>query len=172
MPYQTLILNTHNFASSQFLQHIANSSTLFNGKLLFTNNQGLFSADPESTEKINAHIYLPRHDLGYVGYKTPRALIIGCKCDGVIRVDVTDEKGITKAYYSKILEGEDGCKIGLDSDQRSRYFIIKVSNVDGSYFSLSSIDMIFIPGPERTILSNTALTTFSYPTALIEGSDV
>lgn len=152
MPYQTLILNTNNFATSQFLQHFANSAAMFNGELLVANSTGLYVTDNESTEQISAFVEFPRSDLGYPGYKSPRAILLGCLCDGVISVSITDENNITKEYYTKVLEGEDGCKIGLDSNQRSRYFIVKVANVNGSYFSLSSVAMIFIPGPERTVL--------------------
>ena len=43
----------------------------------------------------------------------------------------------------------DGTKVALRSDQRSRYFKVKISNVDGADFSVDSADLIFIPGPER-----------------------
>lgn len=152
MTTQTLLLNTVNFAGTQLLQHFANSLAVFNGELLVANSSGLHISDEASTEHITAFVEFPRSDLGYPGYKTPRAILLGCVCDGVISVSITDENGITKEYYTKVLEGEDGCKIGLDSNQRSRYFIVKVANVSGSYFSLSSVAMIFIPGPERTVL--------------------
>ena len=152
MAYQTLILNTHNFAASQLLQHFANSATTFNNELLIANSDGLYISDDSSDEVISAFVEFPRSDLGYPGYKSLRAILLGCLCNGVIVVSITDENNVTKEYYTKVLEGEDGCKIGLDSNQRSRYFIVKVANVSGSYFSLSSVAMIFIPGPERTVL--------------------
>lgn len=42
MPRTTILLNTHNFAASQFFNHSANSAALFNGELLFATSEGLF----------------------------------------------------------------------------------------------------------------------------------
>lgn len=42
MPRTTILLNTHNFAASQFFNHQANSACVFDGQLLFATNEGLF----------------------------------------------------------------------------------------------------------------------------------
>lgn len=154
----TLLLNTHNFAPSQFFNHVSNSATFFNGKLLFANEDGIFEsggdndgyeADGITPIPIDAHAVLPISDFGYRGQKSPRSMILGGRFDGQMQVSLTDEKGVTQDYLTEDMDNEDGTKIALRSDQRSRYFAVKISNVDGSDFSVDSADLVFIPGPER-----------------------
>lgn len=156
----TLYLNTRNFAAAQFFNHQANSATSFEGELLFATSDGLFKStgDNDGYETvgesqvpidIDAHIVLPTADFGYRGQKSPRSMVLGGRFDGGMEVSVTDENGVTKNYASPSMDGEDGCKVALDTDQRSRYLGIKIANVGGADFSLDTADLVFIPGPER-----------------------
>ena len=160
MPRQTILLNTHNFAASQFFNHSANSAAMFGGELLFATEEGLFESggdndgtilvdEVETPVPIDAHIMLPVHNFGYQGQNSPRSMLLGGRFDGQMQVSITDEKGVTQDYVSQIMENEDGTKLALRTDQRSRYFTTKISNVGGSDFSIESADLIFIPGPER-----------------------
>jgi hypothetical protein len=156
----TILLNTHNFAAAQFFNHQANSACVFDGQLLFATSDGVFksSGDNDGYETvgeaevpipIDAHVVLPTSDFGYKGQKSPRSMILGGNFDGQMQVSVTDEQGATRDYPTPILDGDDGVKIALRTDQRSRYHTIKIANVDGADFSLESVDMVYIPGPER-----------------------
>lgn len=160
MPRQTLLLNTHIFAASQFFNHSANSATLFNGSLLFATSDGIFESggDNDGYETvegeevpvgIDAHVVLPTADFGYKGQKSPRSLVLGGRFDGQMQVSVADESGVTRDYQSADMDGADGTKVALRTDQRSRYLSVKIANVDGSDFTLDSADLVFIPGPER-----------------------
>ena len=160
MPRTTILLNTHNFAASQFFNHQANSACVFEGQLLFATNEGLFESvgDNDGYETVGeeqvpipiaAHVVMPTSDFGYKGQKSPRSMILGGNFDGQMQVSVTDEQGVTRDYPTPDLDGDDGVKIALRSDQRSRYHKVKVANVEGADFSLESADMVFIPGPER-----------------------
>ena len=160
MPRQTILLNTHNFAGSQFFNHSANSATLFNGKLLFATSEGIFESggDNDGYEvdgevstpiPIAAHAVLPIADFGYQGQKSPRSMLLGGRFDGQMQVSITDEKGVTQDYLTEDMDNEDGTKVALRSDQRSRYLKVKIANVNGADFSVDSADLIFIPGPER-----------------------
>ena len=160
MPRQTILLNTHTFAASQFFNHSANSAAMFGGELLFATDEGLFESggdndgtilidEVETPVPIDAHIMLPVSNFGYQGQKSPRSMLLGGKFDGQMQVSITDEKGVTRDYVSPEMENEDGTKLALRTDQRSRYFTTKISNVGGSDFSLESADLVFIPGPER-----------------------
>ena len=158
MPRQTILLNTHNFAPAQFFNHSANSATLFNGKLLFATSEGIFEsggdndgyeADGTTPIPIDAHAVLPIADFGYQGQKSPRSILLGGRFDGQMQVSITDEKGVTRDYLTDGMDNEDGTKVALRSDQRSRYLKVKIANVDGADFSVDSADLIFIPGPER-----------------------
>ena len=160
MPRQTILLNTHNFAASQFFNHSANSAATFGGKLLFATAEGLYESGGDNDGyvdvagvptpvPIDAHIVLPIANFGYQGQKSPRSMLLGGRFDGQMQVSITDENGVTQDYVSPEMEDADGTKIALRTDQRSRYFTTKISNVGGSNFSIESADLIFIPGPER-----------------------
>lgn len=158
MPRQTILFNTHNFAPAQFFSHSANSATLFNGKLLFATSEGVFEsggdndgyeADGITHIPIDAHAVLPVADFGYQGQKSTRSMLLGGRFEGQMQVSITDEKGVTQDYLTEDMSSEDGTKVALRSDQRSRYLKVKIANVDGADFSVDSADLIFIPGPER-----------------------
>lgn len=160
MPRQTILLNIHNFAASQFFNHSANSAAMFGGKLLFATADGLYESGGDNDGyvdvagvpvpvPIDAHIVLPIANFGYHGQKSPRSMLLGGKFGGQMRVSITDEKGVTQDYITKDMNNEDGTKVALRSDQRSRYLKVKIANVDGADFSVDSADLIHIPGPER-----------------------
>lgn len=148
----TLAFNFKNKAPSQFTGFLANSAGVFSDKLYFASGDGVYVFDPGSEEEeVAASFVLPVSDFGFRGQKSPRSLVLGGSFDGAVQASVTDERGVTKNYVSSALDGATGCKIALDSDQRSRYLQIKVSNVDGAYFSVDTADLVFIPGPERRL---------------------
>lgn len=160
MPRITLCLNTHSFAASQFFNHAANSAVVFDGKLLFATSDGLFESagdndgyetveEVEVPIPIDAHIVMPTSNFGYLGQKSPRSMLLGGKFDGQMQVSITDEQGAKQDYLTPVLDGDDGVKVALRTDQRSRYHEVKIANVDGADFSLESADLVFIPGPER-----------------------
>lgn len=160
MSYITLLLNTHNFATSQFFNHAANSATMFNGKLLFARSTGIYEStgdndgyetvdDAQVPIPIDAWAVLPITDLEYNGQKTPRSLIVDGYINGQLQFSITDEKQVTQDYTTEEMLSYDGTKVALRSDQRSRIFKLKVANVDGADFSIKNIDLVFIPGPER-----------------------
>lgn len=154
----TLFLNIHNFAAAQFFNHSANSAAIYNRELLFATSEGLFEStgDNDGYEivgelevpiPISAWVLFPTSNFGYTGYKTPRSMLLGGKFSDTMKLTITDSKKVTQEFTSIILT-EDGCKFPLRSDQRSRYLKVKIENVDGSDFSLETMDLIHIPGPE------------------------
>lgn len=156
----TLLMNTHNFAASQFFNHQANSATLFDNKLLFATSDGIFESggDNDGYEsvdgfdipiEIDAHAVLPVSDFKYQGQKSPRSMLLGGRFDGQMQVSITDEDDVTRDFLTVEMENEDGTKVALQSRQRSRYFKVKIANVDGADFSVDSADLVYIPGPER-----------------------
>ena len=149
---QTLLLNTHTFSVSQFLNHSANSAVFFNNKLYFATQDGLYESKGDTDHQdapISAHTTLPSTQLKYQGQKSPRSLLLAGRFSGQMSATITDEKEKSINYLSEEMENEDGTKIALRTDQRSRFFKLKISNVDGADFSLESADVVFIPGPER-----------------------
>lgn len=162
MPSITILLNTHAFAASQFFNHAANSAVLFNGKLLFARSTGVYEStgdndgyelveEEEVPVPITAWAVLPVTDLEYNGRKTPRSLLVDGYIDGQLQFSITDEKQVTQDYPTEEMLSYDGTKVALRSDQRSRFFKLKVANIDGADFSIKNIDLVFIPGPERRL---------------------
>ena len=146
-------LNFKNMAPTQLGDIYANSLGVFNGELFVASASGLHkfvspSSEDDDLEVVSAYFELPYSLLGYNGNKSPRSLLISGRILGAIQVDVTDEEGDTVTYTTPVLDTYSGAKIALQSNQRGRYFIVKVKNLDGSYFSIDQIDMVFIPGPE------------------------
>lgn len=156
----SILLNLHTLAASQFFAHGCAAATVFDKEFLLAKEDGLYVSTGDSDGviiegevstpiPIQAYVALPTLDCGYKGQKTPRSIILGGAFSGAMRVSITDERGTTVNYDTESLGSRDGIKIALQSSQRSRYFIIKISSIDGADFSLESADFIFIPGPER-----------------------
>lgn len=147
-------LNFKNMAATQLGDLNANSAGVFGGNLIVASTDGLHTFDgqygeDEDVEVVSAYFELPYSLLGYDGQKSPRSLVISGRILGALAIDVTDEAGNTVTYTTPSLDTYSGTKVALRSDQRGRYFIVKVKNVNGSYFSIDQMDMVFIPGPER-----------------------
>lgn len=146
-------LNFKNMAATQLGGIYANSLGVFGGELFAASASGLHkfvspSSEGEDIETVSAYFELPYSLLGYNGNKSPRSLVISGRILGAIQAEITDEGGDTVTYTTPALDTYSGAKIALRSDQRGRYFIVKIKNVNGSYFSIDQIDMVFIPGPE------------------------
>lgn len=142
-------LNLKNMASTQLSSLAVNSVGVFNGELFVSSADGIHRFVGGSNEEVvNAFFELPLSLLGYNGKKTPRSLLISGRILGALKVSITDESGVTVVYLTETLDTFEGTKVALQSNQRGRYFNVKIENVDGAYFSIDQIDMVFIPGPE------------------------
>lgn len=145
----TMSMNFKNRAPSQFGGLLPNSLGVFEGSLFFASTDGLYVLDENSEEEVvDAYFELPFTTLGYNGQKSPRSLIVSGKIDGVLAFEITDERGETVEYKTGDIESYSGTKIALNTNQRSRYFRLRVKNVDGADFSIGEMDVVFIPGPE------------------------
>lgn len=154
MARMTFDFNPGFFALTQFLNHPANSATVFNNKFLFTTSEGLFVSTGETdwageglVDEVEAYITLPTSDFGYPGKKSLRSLILKGTFNGRMKVVVTDDES-ERSYITPKMNNETGCKVQLTSAQRSRYFSFRLSNFDGAKFTLTSAEVVFIPGPE------------------------
>lgn len=145
----TMSMNFKNRAPSQFSNVFANSLGVFGPDLFFGAADGLYVFEDDSADEVvEAFFELPYSILNYNGLKSPRSLIVSGKIEGVLEFDVTDERASTVTYESRDISSYAGTKIALNSNQRSRYFILKVRNVDGAYFSIDQMDVVFIPCAE------------------------
>ena len=160
MSRTTLLLNLHNFAVSQFFNHPASSATYFAGKMLFGTSAGLFESGGDNDGysdaeglvpiPIDAHVKLPVSEYNYAGYKAIRSAIILGRLEGELSITFTGKGPESEKQYTATNRhnGEGGTKVALSTAQRSKYFSVKIANVDGADFSLDYADVVFIPGPE------------------------
>lgn len=153
-----MALNLKNVAPTQLADLEVNGLAVFNGNLVVASTGGLHTfkdkgefGEDEEIESVSAFFELPRSVLGYDGPKSPRSLIVSGRISGALAIELTDEAGNTITYQTPVLDTYDGAKVALQSNQRSRYFQIKIKSVAGSYFSIDRVDMVFIPGPERRL---------------------
>ena len=143
----TLCSNNKEFSLSQFTSHAFNSAVVFNGKLLIANSTGVFQAD--KSIPVDSYIVFPTSDFGYLGKKGLRSILLEGKFSGAMLVSVEYDDGTIFLYQTTDISQSNGCKLALKSIKRSRMFKVKISNVSGADFSLTSAKVIFIPGPER-----------------------
>ena len=142
-------LNFKNMAPTQLSDLAVNSLSVFNGELFVASADGLYRFASDSDEEVvEAFFELPLSLLGYNGQKSPRSLLIAGRILGALKVLITDESGTTVTYTTATMDTYEGTKVALQSNQRGRYFNVRVENIDGAYFSIDQIDMVFIPGPE------------------------
>ncbi len=148
----TLYCNLHNISYTQFFTSGANSFAVFNGDLLFANADGIFKLQKtrSGTEEIAAEFTTPNSDFGYIGKKGLRSILLNGLITGQLKVDVYADDVLTNSYTSVVCENAKSVKIGLSAiDDAGDYFKFKISNVAGGYFSISSIDVVYIPRPQR-----------------------
>lgn len=154
MPNITLYCNLHSVAYTQFFTSGANSFAVFNGDLLFANGSGIFKLQKErsGSEVIAAEFTTPNSDFEYIGKKGLRSILLNGLITGQLKIDVYADDTLTNSYTSIVCENAKSVKIGLSAiADAGDYFKFKISNVAGGYFSISSIDVVFIPRPQRRL---------------------
>ena len=154
MPNLTLHCNLHSVAYTQFFTSGANSFAVFNNELLFANGDGIFKFQKERTldEAIAAEFTTPNSDFGYVGKKGLRSILLNGLITGQLRIDVYADDVQTNTYTTVVCENAKSVKVALSAiSDAGDYFKFRISNVAGGYFSISSIDVVYIPRPQRRL---------------------
>lgn len=150
----TLHCNLHNVAYTQFFTSGANSFAVFGNELLFANGSGIFKFNKERTlgEEIVAEFTTPNSDFGYIGKKGLRSILLNGLITSKLKIDVYADNVLTNSYFTVECENAKSIKVALSAiADAGDYFKFKVSNVAGGYFSISSIDAVFIPRPQRRL---------------------
>lgn len=151
-----MALNLKNMAATQLADLAVNSLGVFEDELIVASADGLHTfkeasefGEEEEMEAVSAFFELPRALLGHNRPKAPRSLLISGRVLGALGVDITDETGTTVSYTTAVLDTYEGTKVALQTNQAGRYFQVKIKSLDGAYFSIDRIDLVFIPRPER-----------------------
>jgi len=144
---QTIRTNLKNSASTQYTNFNYTSMCRFNGVLLGAGQGGLFKAccgTDDNGTKIDAYFILPLTDLAVSGLKRLWYTIIGLICDGSITCDVTYDgytAGTQLTLTPKTVHRQGIKKLFKNKSTKHSYMQMKISNVNGKYFSIDTISV-------------------------------
>lgn len=143
-----IALNPKIVAASQYDNYDFNSLCVFNGRLLGSNEAGIFELETGKTdagEDINALVGFPRTNFGILRDKRIRYLLFGYRATGQLKVKITPNENVNSAEINDLepteLGRQSAQKVYFSRDLRGAYFEIEISNADGAVFSVDAIDM-------------------------------
>ncbi len=156
----TIALNLLNKAPSQYFDIPFNSVVEFNGKLVYFGDTGVFEegGDTDAGEEIVAWFNTPNHDFGRREQKGIEAFGIAYESSGNLSLTLygaehpthfrtftleSPRTGMVQQDYSKTLKKY---RYG-----KSRYWMVKVGNVDGCDFSVDSLSLAPVVYKRRSI---------------------
>ena len=146
----TLTLNVEIFAPAQYLNFPFNSMCEFNGVLIGAGDDGIFQleqGDLDVSSPINSLVEFPRTDLGVHHLKHPRRIVIKGRAFGnlLLTTSVDDGPEVVRTVQSRNPGRYAPMFEYFSREQRGMYFSFRLENVDGSYFSIDSMDLDLIP---------------------------
>lgn len=133
-------------ATTQFQHYEFDSMCNFNGKQYVCGRElGLcrLGGNHDSQDNINAWFVTMENDFNIPNQKHIRYVYIGYESDGQIKFEIPESNysvitnNTSKDTYKR-------SRLSISRNVQHRYWVFKVSNVDGSDFSINSIDCIFI----------------------------
>lgn len=140
---RTNILRT---ALTQYTNFDFNSMMMFNGVMLGASDVGLYKlncGNDDNGVNIDAYFIPITTDFGINNPKRLRFIYFGYESDGDIKIGVTPDEKDEKDYDIESTKiGQQRRRIPITRDQVGRYWKFKISNVDGSDFSVDSISLI------------------------------
>ncbi len=140
-----IALNLQRSALTQYSQYNFNSLTVLNEQCLGGSDTGLFLlqyGDTDNGDNIDAFFELPTASFGSRAEKRVRMVYVGCRGDGQITCsfqgDETDESfGVITCSQNISSKRVPGNRIN-----RAVYWRFRLNNVNGSDFSIDSIDAL------------------------------
>ena len=130
---------------SQYGNYNFNSMCKFNGAYLGANGSGIFvmdSGDLDGTAEIDAYFELVTSDFGIAHQKRFRSMYIGYEAEGDLILSVTDDEGNERNYNLEPTFADlkqHGQKVGIGRDGKGRYWMVKITNLNGVDFSVDRI---------------------------------
>jgi len=137
--------NLGNGAPSQFINYPFKSLCVFNDKILAAGPGGLFTIEgnEDNGGTIEAYAKLPTTDLGMSNQKRLRKMYVGYESDGEVDITVQlDERPGHDFRLSPTSSFQHGAELNGRRDQKGRYLSLTIKNIDGSDFSIDSIDAL------------------------------
>jgi hypothetical protein len=144
----SLCLNLKGSQLSQWQNYDFNSMAKIGGQYVGAGENGLMlleRGDFDNGAPIEAFFELATSDWGIPEQKRIRALYFGYESDGNLMVTVRDDDGNERSFtllpnHSANLQH--GAKITGARDGKGRYWMVRVDNVNGSDFSVDSIQVL------------------------------
>lgn len=142
-----LRLQLFTLAPSQYGGFNFNSFCEFAGRQFGANEDGIFelTGNTDNGTAIYALLELIRNDLGDFHEKRLRKVYLAGELGGNLTVSLQFDEDVWKSFT--VTASETGLKSHGEEfycrrDQKGRYFMIRIENVDGSDFSLDSIAVL------------------------------
>jgi hypothetical protein len=137
--------NLRNVGTTQFVNYPFKSLCVFNDRILAAGPDGLFAigGNKDNGGDIEAYAKLPTTDLGSSNQKRIRKMFVGYESDGNIDITVqVDERPGHDFRLSPTSSYQHGAELNGRRDQKGRYLSFTIKNIDGSDFSIDSIDAL------------------------------
>ena len=140
-----LRVNQRNQAVTQYTGYEFNSMAVWGDRPIAIDENGiyeLFTGDTDNGREIDARVDFPQLQLGTLKLKRIRAVVVGARVDGTIRVAVEDDDKAKRRYYTpSFLPGNQQLlrtTCGRNF-HKGCYYTIGVENVQGSDFHLDLV---------------------------------
>lgn len=150
-PPDCVVMNTRNFAVSEYKKYGFNTMTKFNGNYIMANAGGIYEQDESDTDEsgfsINANVKSGQIDTYQNSVQRMRNAWLTYKSDGKIRLSTFADEVITRRY---ILELQDSTKINerrvkFERGIRGRIFDFNIENMNGASLEIESLRITLEP---------------------------
>lgn len=141
----TLVLNVENMALSSYSGYSFESYAYFNGVYLGANSSGIFSltGNTDDGTAIVARARTGKTDMGDTHYKRVDRAYVGYTTEGTLQVKASADDG-EDYEYDLMPTGKTGIhntRAMVGRGLKGRYFQFEVTNNDGSYFEVDSLEV-------------------------------
>ncbi len=149
--YRGVVINTRNFANTEYADWNFNSLCFFKGKYFGTDGAKIYelTGDSDNNVNIDATLSLGNYDLFTRVRKYIREIWLTLKNTGALQIKL--EQGSDIYYKDTQIAStdihEERVKVGRG--MRDRFGKVTISNVDGSDFDLESINIMVDPSKKR-----------------------
>lgn len=151
-PPDCAVMNTKNFAVSEYRDYAFNSYTRFNGANLAANQNGIYELDEtsqdEGTYDIKAHIKSGEIDTYNGSIQRLRNAYLSYETDGDVQMVSRADEVATRKYYLTFQSAISGIRerrIKLERGIRNRVFDFKIENINGSSLEVDKLTILLEP---------------------------
>jgi len=136
-----LCLNLKNNALTQWGDLECSGLADVDGRLCLVNSSGIaaYGADTDDGTKISAHLKTHTTNMGALQLKRPRRMVLTGVVPGRLKVDLElDERAASTYVLQSSGQTQKNHVLNLSSARQGAFLGVKVSNVNGSDFSLDT----------------------------------